>query len=58
MRLKTTYRLTVEQNGPVPAALTPELSEQIVRQHLTLESLLSQDAFNDKVLSLVRGSGR
>ncbi len=99
------FREVLGQNGPVPAALTPELSEQIVRQHLdspamftilplqdwlaidgtlryanpreerinvpaicpwywryrmhlTLESLLSQDAFNDKVLSLVRGSGR
>ena len=99
------FREVLGQKGPVPARLTPELSEQIIRQHLespamftilplqdwlaidgdlrypnpeeerinvpaicpwywryrmhlTLESLLSQDAFNDKVLSLVRGSGR
>ena len=99
------FREVLGQNGPVPAQLTPELSEQIVRQHLaspamftilplqdwlaidgdlrydkpaeerinvpaicpwywryrmhlSLETLLQQDAFNDKVLSMVKGSGR
>ena len=99
------FREVLGQQGPVPAHLTPELSEQIVRQHLaspamftilplqdwlaidgdlrypkpeeerinvpaicpwywryrmhlTLESLLQQEAFNAKVLTLVRESGR
>ena len=28
------------------------------RMHLSLEDLLAQDAFNEKVLSMVKGSGR
>ena len=28
------------------------------RMHLTLESLLQEEAFNEKVLSMVRASGR
>ena len=99
------FREVLGQNGPVPASLTPELCEQIVRahldspamftilplqdwlaidgrlrydkpaeerinvpavcpwywryrMHLTLESLLQEEAFNEKVLSMVRESGR
>jgi 4-alpha-glucanotransferase len=99
------FREVLGQQGPVPAHLTPEFCEQIVRQHLaspamftilplqdwlaidgelrypkpeeerinvpaicpwywryrmhlSLENLLQQEAFNAKILTLVRESGR